>query len=1713
MIPAEFLKLIEKYFDEEEQQVLVASLYQDSRVLHVLKEFSDLDEIPKERFTKLENWSPLYFGLIQSNDKFWKRDLSSLRLLDLQQIEDELSLEQLAATAFFSGDRIDLKTAALYAVKIFNAAKERSWQDVKENIFHDYRFNTNAGLITACLIGLFRMPEEFVSAVLDGEQSNIELRKTVLYALLCHPQPEKELMEQLQVILLTLDEESKIELLQFLIQIGREEKARALISNEKKLDVEEEKHADRLTLKRELAVLEKNNYTADLNCILNDKKSASESLEYMLENCKSIERQIHEKLDRLKKDEKSSSDQNDLQLPAAVQSYDWKRIPHFMSLAALKQPPLEDLDRYLLDAEETIGHFPENSAAHLDIADFYSDLGDNSRAANHLRIAHILDTEDTTTQMRLMDLYNRNEQWQAALELSSATTGKEKSISRLEPFFQELHLLLQKGDTDVFQQKLTGFLTEAQIEFSEDLQRIAKIFVEVGDFEQALLYFEESISAGTTDFRAWIGLCECLLRLQQNEKADQTLEEALDIFKERKGFYAALVNMLLHVGEDDQGLALLEKIKIDESDPLDLAGIIHFLQQHKHHPYAQDFAVTASRRYPLHAKLGIEVAYVLLENGEFERTRKILKWIHADQKDTMDYLQLHILSNLNSSISRFPLDSKVPEGNGVLQSLHESMKHLPDDSFWKGLIDAELHYIEKDNTKAIDLYKQMILANSISKNRAEIWRAQVGLAKAMMKAGQLETAITLLTEALREKKDCLALYDLLIEAYQDTNLTTEAFATARAGYLACRKDAHIIQWYIHQLTTLGKMDEIKAFFQEEQKFLQSSPSFLIEKLSFVNKYGTPGETRRILDDLQTLDNLSTQDLLQMIEISEEIHYSDSSIQSLRKVGETAFPDMERRFLEICIHRNNGYFDTARRSLEEMSSSPAWEGLVSIIRFMMDYSRYNRHPSLLEINQIIANSKDSQKQLYSLSATVQKVLPSEWKDAIRSNSVWLQMVIQNLINGEFDEDDIEDQLEIFAGNTEDAIVQSELTICEWMIRGDSGQIDWLAVLNSLDGMEAVGQKENMQGIILNIMLQGENEIAVVDQLNQIESSNSQNTMLLLAKARLLEKNGNITEARDCFLKATQSEKKSKDAQESTQDISTQLADFCFWRAECAFDLGLWKEASVEYFSGLVQTRKMKYISTFTLTRILELAWKEWSYQKIGISNHLPEVLEASELRQLDDFLQNLPADEKRDYTKVLAFLHDEQVTFSETGKGEGLIACLSSFLTAIQNSDMDEVLQLVNTSCSQYELALSAITLIPEDATADLIQVIQNDIFHNKKNAYYYVGLAKILQIQGEQQLAIDALETALSLLDDEPLLQTQLASLYEEEGEYEKAIVFSAQAIKNDPQNENVIRTYLLNLVTVHDYTAAIEQFEKNKSVFDKDELIIKKMIEAYYQTEQYRKALEIMKTLGEDPQNDIEQVLMQAKIARKLKSYPKAMQLIRKAYELDPQSPEVIIELARIKTLQESEEFGLEIVDKALESKIQSDSLILEKVRYLKKVYSEKRALDFLESYLENNREPAFTVLNQYGQMQNERGEVEKAIDAYERSLKKNDRQSEIHTEAGKLYVKTGNLDMAVNHFDKAVKQNSSQMDAYLQLCDVFLKRREEKRAEKIITNAIQDCEEHYLIYDKAAQVYNQLGDVDKAEMYLRKAAEINPGDEKLREKLGILIANRIFEKKNGNS
>jgi hypothetical protein len=69
MIPEVFLDLIEKAFNEEEKQVLVASLLQDARISRALEDIQRSGNWEADRLKVFENWKPVYFAF---NSLGWK---------------------------------------------------------------------------------------------------------------------------------------------------------------------------------------------------------------------------------------------------------------------------------------------------------------------------------------------------------------------------------------------------------------------------------------------------------------------------------------------------------------------------------------------------------------------------------------------------------------------------------------------------------------------------------------------------------------------------------------------------------------------------------------------------------------------------------------------------------------------------------------------------------------------------------------------------------------------------------------------------------------------------------------------------------------------------------------------------------------------------------------------------------------------------------------------------------------------------------------------------------------------------------------------------------------------------------------------------------------------------------------------------------------------------------------------------------------------------------------------------------------------------------------------------------------------------------------------------------------------------------------------------------------------------------------------------------
>lgn len=1701
MIPEVFLDLIEKSFNEEEKQVLVASLLQDARISQALEEIQRCDTWEAQRLSELDNWKPVYFALILSDGKNSKKDLKDL-VKNLRAVSNTLSFDPKQD----SSEPLTLRQAGEKALELHTVLQHQSWRAIEQQYFQDFQFRQDAGLVAACLIGLIEQTDIFIEQEISNS-NQFEIKKMMCYALLCNAQPLDDLLRRCHAILNSLDEEEKIDMLRFLQQQGRTQIVRALISS----DIKALKHTSGedgpAKLKNELQEIQALNFSADLQLLMGDDESASKELERLIEKIDQIKNGVLQKKTAFTGETMRDPSEGKSQGSSAI--YDWKKIPARQTSGELKRPALSEVDDVLCKLENGSNIYADDGERQVTIADYYQDLGDWKRAQNHLKIARILNPDNTGIEQKLLYLYIQNQCWEKA-STTVKSLAQEDPLSRsFLPFYLELKTLLAVGKKEDVLRRLQGYPLETLHKDPQALFQAGTLYMELAEWERAVSLLEAARAEGNTDFSNWIALYQCFIKLQQLQKAENILTEALDLFKECKGFYEQLIPVLMDCGRVDQGLALIEKIGIEGADPNDIAGIIERLNRLSYQTCASEVAQKAIERYPLNASLGYQTAYAMLENGEHERASKLLCWSADERKEDPQYFTLKAVADLHSSMSKFPMGTDNADLNRLPVILQDVQK-IPATDYWRNLIEAESYRLQGELSKAAEGYKKIILDNSLGENRAQLWRAQVGLAKTMLQAKQTETAITLLNEALRTQTENLDIYDLLAEAYRSCNLGEDAFQIAQQARLVCKKRNDITGWYVAQMLKLGKPDEVRTYFRQEEENLQSSPDFLFERMKFEHQFGDADQTARIMQDLVALENLSSEQLYTALQVAQALKQHELSLKIVQKLPKDGSNQAEMLFIEACIMWNDGEHAGAIQHLQSMGDADKWSALITALQAFYAFQEQETLADMEVILQSMGSMAANRTRIAAMPAHIRAIVPGQWLVALTEPQFWVKIAVLHLLEQPVSEEQYGALFSIINPTQIDILSQSYLLICDWLRNGKLPEgREWGDILGELEKTENPNQ-DVVFSMILNILMDEGNEIAAAEKLNALPIDQLPEKGTLFAKVRLLNRNGNRREALQLYRQVReQAESEAAPVHDLDSYLYSAFSSIQLWSAKSALELKQWQDAAAAYAHCLQYPPSLAFLKKCSLEGLLRICLNSWSYPSLEVHDEFSAGFYTMYQPTLHDQLDLLPADQTRSLQMVRDFLDGDELP--ELLEGELASGYFGRAVGIIQNCRKDAIqtaIDILGDGTVESDLVILAFALIPDEHKALLIPLVNSAIYMDKKNAYLYAALAKIFEFQGETELAIGAYENALGIMDDQTSWQMQLADLYERKGEIRKALSVAEKATQADPGNVHANKIYLYNLYQVHDYSTFIHHIEKVPNVFEGDTEMQRKLVTAYFETGQYRKSLSLLTRIVKDPEQDLEMLLVQAKIATRLGSIPKAMELIRKAYSLDPKDPQVIIELADIKSKEQNEEFGLEIIEKALQTNIQSTSLILEKARYLEKVRGKKRALDFIQAYVEATSDVPYEILNHYANLQIVHGDLAAALHALEASIQQEEFQPDVHIQIGKFCAQNGDLDKAVFHFDKAIHMAPENMQPYLQLVDVFLKRREAQRAESLIASALENCPEHYLIYEKASQVYNQLGDNEQSEQALRKAAALNPNDEALREKLGIILANRIFNK-----
>ena len=145
--------------------------------------------------------------------------------------------------------------------------------------------------------------------------------------------------------------------------------------------------------------------------------------------------------------------------------------------------------------------------------------------------------------------------------------------------------------------------------------------------------------------------------------------------------------------------------------------------------------------------------------------------------------------------------------------------------------------------------------------------------------------------------------------------------------------------------------------------------------------------------------------------------------------------------------------------------------------------------------------------------------------------------------------------------------------------------------------------------------------------------------------------------------------------------------------------------------------------------------------------------------------------------------------------------------------------------------------------------------------------------------------------------------------------------------------------------------------------------------------------------------------------------------------------------------------------------------------------------------------TLELLGALYAQRKRYDLAIPLLERSLQLNPRNEDAHTNLGAAYAETGRMDRAEEQFRAAVILSPANFNAHNLLGKLYFDSKRFSEAEGQFIQSL-NCEPNLAAYDHLGYIYEQTGDLQRAEQAFRSAVAMNPNDSHAHFHLGRIYA-----------
>ncbi|HJS29666.1 MAG TPA: tetratricopeptide repeat protein, partial [Anaerolineales bacterium] len=430
--------------------------------------------------------------------------------------------------------------------------------------------------------------------------------------------------------------------------------------------------------------------------------------------------------------------------------------------------------------------------------------------------------------------------------------------------------------------------------------------------------------------------------------------------------------------------------------------------------------------------------------------------------------------------------------------------------------------------------------------------------------------------------------------------------------------------------------------------------------------------------------------------------------------------------------------------------------------------------------------------------------------------------------------------------------------------------------------------------------------------------------------------------------------------------------------------------------------------------------------------------------------------------------------------------------------------------------LLALSLADEDLDEDALREADEAVRQNPGDPRIHFAAAKTLWHAGEGHEAVSSIERALEIWPDEPAWHVLAADWLADgsgtpvDGAHERAAAHMEQAVHLDPGNPG----YLVRLgeiqVTLGAVDDAIYRFQEACQLIPRDPLPWTRLAAAQLVQGQYETAEKSALIAMELSPEDLEPLVLYARVAWAEGNSPEALERIAKVQARDSANPKALhLKALALASLNRPTE-ALSAIDLAIKNASDPQPFLIDRARILARTQGKNQSLTYLEelsaSYPDD---PA--VFGLMARTLVEVGDSEKAIAAAQKALKKGSNALD-HNElaylnelVGRLQRRSGQLDQAIHHLSEAVRLDPHSVEAYTELGQAYLDRRDYVQAFETMQKAISIHPSDARLYYQAGVTLKESKDFQRAEGMLRKAAELSPSDLSIHRQLGAVVALNI--------